>query len=162
MLKKVFAIILSAVVLVGFTAGCGKTGASGKDIEASAEVSTESADVSSESTAASAESTASEGQAAPVQDVEEEAVPTPDPKLNADSLIGRWVDINSDERFAKITKADAGYQYEDNDGQYSAEFKDGVLKVKVSDSDTADVYFDVKTGHMFATYLGETLEYSKQ
>ena len=94
--------------------------------------------------------------------VASEVISTADPKASVDSLIGNWTDINSPEYFANITKVDAGYQYEDNEGKYPATFKDGVLKVKVSDSVTADVYIDANTGHMLSVYMGTTFEYIKK
>lgn len=81
-----------------------------------------------------------------------------------DTLIGDWTDVSASDRFAKITKTDSGYQYEDNDGNYPATFADGILKVKVSDSDsdTADVFIDAKTGHMLMTFQGIISEFSKK
>lgn len=96
--------------------------------------------------------------------VESEVIPIADPKASVDSLIGSWTDINSPDCFASITKTDTGYEYADNEGKYPATFKDGVLKVKVSDSDsdTADIYIDANTGHMLSDYQGNTSEYSKK
>ena len=37
-----------------------------------------------------------------------------------------------------------------------------ILKVKVSDSETADIYSGVKTGHMFSVFKGNPSEYSKK
>jgi hypothetical protein len=93
-----------------------------------------------------------------------ESMQTADPKASVDDLIGSWTDINSPDRFAKITKTDTGYQYEDNEGKYPATYKDGVLKVKVSDNDTdtADIYIDKNTGHMISTYQDNISEYSKK
>jgi hypothetical protein len=93
-----------------------------------------------------------------------EVIPTADSKASVDNLLGSWTDINSPDSFANIIKTDTGYQFQDNDGKYPAEFIDGVLKVKVSDNetDTADVYIDVNTSHMLVDYQGSTSEYSKK
>ena len=85
-----------------------------------------------------------------------------DPKASADGLIGNWVEVNESERFTNITKTETGYEYEDNEGKCSATFADGILKVKVSDSETAEVYIDKETGHLLAIYQGVTSEFSKK
>lgn len=92
----------------------------------------------------------------------EQLIPTAETSASVDGLIGSWTNISANDRFANITKTDTGYQYEDNDGKYPATFADGVLKVNVSDSDsdTADVYIDAKTGHMLTVYQGSISEYS--
>lgn len=91
-----------------------------------------------------------------------QVIPTPDSAATVDALVGNWVDINSADRFANITKVGEEYQYEDNDGKYSATFKDGKLLLKVNDTETADVYVDEKTGHMFTVYQGNPTEFSKK
>ena len=109
-----------------------------------------------------AEQQEADQQATDLQAVAEQIVSAADPTAIIDDLIGSWTDISSTDRFANITKADTEYQYEDNDGKYSATFKDGVLKVKVSDSETAVVYLDAKIGHMLVVYQGEPTEFSKK
>lgn len=113
---------------------------------------------STNSTSQQAADQQSAGQAAaPAQ-----TLPKADPKATVDSLLGNWTDINSPDRFANITKTDNGYQYQDNEGTYPATFKDGVLKVQVSDTDTADTYIDTKSGHLFAVYQGSPSEFKKK
>lgn len=94
----------------------------------------------------------------------EQAIAEPDSKENMDSLLGDWIDINAKDCFAQITKVGTDYQYEDNDGKYAGTFKDGILKVKVTDSDTdtADVYIDATTGHMVLVYQNCTTEFEKK
>lgn len=92
----------------------------------------------------------------------EQAIPEADPEANADALIGSWKDITAADSFVNITKTEAGYQYEDNDGKCPAAFENGVLKVKASDTDTADIYIDPKTGHMITAYQGGMTEYEKK
>ena len=94
----------------------------------------------------------------------EQVMPTADSSASVDSLIGSWIDIDSNDRFANITKTDIGYQYEDNEGKYPATFEGGVLKVKVSNSegDTADVYIDAETGHMLVFYQDSISEHRKK
>ena len=91
-----------------------------------------------------------------------EVIQTADTKASVDSLIGSWIDINTPERFANITKTDTEYQFEDNEGKYPATFIDGVLKVKASDSVTVDVHIDTETGHMLSVYDGNITEFSKK
>lgn len=94
----------------------------------------------------------------------EVVIPTAEADSSVDSLLGNWIDVNSPDRFANITKTESAYQFEDNDGKYTGDFKDGVLKIKVSetDGDTADVYIDAKTGHMFSAYKGDITEFQKK
>lgn len=92
----------------------------------------------------------------------EQEIPTADPAATVDALIASWVDINSPDKFANITKEGDAYQYEDNDAKYPATFADGVLKVKVSDTETADVYIDAKSGHMFSVYEQSPTEFKKK
>lgn len=124
-------------------------------------------------TACGDNNTASSGQQADVQQSTEQTVapeaatieqtlPAVDSKAGVDALIGSWKDISEADSFVTITKTEAGYQYEDNDGKYPATFENGVLKVKASDTDTADVYIDPETGHMFTAYQGGLLEYEKK
>lgn len=95
-------------------------------------------------------------------EVVEQVMPSPDQKASADNLVGNWVGIDSPDFFVKITKTDAGYEYEDNEGKYTATFVDGVLKVQVGDNDTADVYINPETGHLLTSYQENTSEYSKK
>lgn len=91
------------------------------------------------------------------------ALPTEDPKATVDSLLGSWTGVSSSDRFANITKTDNGYQYQDNDNTYQGTFIDGILKVQVvSPTDTADVFIDVNTGHMFTVYQGDSTEFKKK
>jgi hypothetical protein len=80
------------------------------------------------------------------------STPAPDKAENAESLIGKWVQSGDASKFANITKTDSGYQYEDNDGKYTATFKDGALDVAVDTSSTAKVYVDAKTGNLILEY----------
>jgi hypothetical protein len=91
-----------------------------------------------------------------------QTIPTPDPAATADALVGNWVDINSPELFANITKVGEEYQYEDQDEKYVGTFKDGKLLLKVNDTETAEVYIDSKTGHMFTVYQDNPTEFSKK
>jgi hypothetical protein len=95
-------------------------------------------------------------------DVVQGELPAADTKASVDGLIGSWTGIDSADRFVNITKTDTGYQYEDNEGKYPAEYKDGTLKIKISDSDTADVYIDAESGHMLSVYQDNLSEYKKK
>lgn len=92
----------------------------------------------------------------------EQAIPMANPEATVDALIGQWVDVSSAERFAKISKSENTFQYEDNEGKYPATFENGILKVKVSDTDVVDVYLDAQSGHIFTDYQGNSSEYSKK
>lgn len=92
----------------------------------------------------------------------EMVLPVPDTKETVKNLLGKWIDINYDSRFINITETETGYQYEDNEGIYAATFKDGVLKVKVSDTDTAQVYFNKDSGELFSVYQTQSSVYKKK
>jgi hypothetical protein len=91
-------------------------------------------------------------------------LPSADSTATVDGLIGNWVDVNAADRFANITKTDSGFQYEDNEGKYPGTFKDGVMKIQITDAanDTADVYIDAKTGHMLSVYQSNLSEFKKK
>lgn len=90
--------------------------------------------------------------------------PTPAPVSTAtdDTVIGEWVDINSSDCFVKITQIGDSYQYEDNDGQYPATYKDGILTVNVTDTDTAKVFVDANSKHLFTEFQGNKAELRKK
>lgn len=113
-------------------------------------------------TACGGNSTTSSSQLVTDTQTAEQAPPKADPNATVDSLLGSWTDVNSSDRFANITKTDNAFEYQDNEGTYPATFKDGVLKVQVSSTDTADVYIDAKSGHMFAIYQGSPSEFKKK
>jgi foldase protein PrsA len=77
------------------------------------------------------------------------------------SFLGKWIDINSPEHFISITKSDKEYQFEDNDGKYPAIFKDGRLIIQISNDDTAEVYYDSASIHIFTVYQEGITEYKK-
>lgn len=141
-LKISVVLILVLAFLAGMTA-CGKNNAASADQKTDIQQTTEQADTPEEVTV-------------------EQTIPTADSNAGVDGLVGSWKDINSAENFVIITKTDTGYQYEDNDGKYPATFENGVLKVKASDIDTADVYIDTKTGHMLTAYQGGLSEYERK
>ena len=99
---------------------------------------------------------------APQQATVEQAVETPDTAATVDSLIGSWIDIASEDRFVNITKNGAEYEYEDNEGKLPATFQDGALKLKVSDTETADVFINPENGYLTLVYLDNISEYKKK
>jgi hypothetical protein len=115
-----------------------------------------------------AEQSAEEAQQAIIQQATdqqatvEQALEKPDSDITIDKLIGSWVDVTSPDRFVNITKVGEEYQYEDNEGKLPATFTDGVLKVKISDTDTADVYIDTKTDHLLCVYQDNISEFAKK
>jgi hypothetical protein len=112
--------------------------------------------------AACGSSSAKETQMTEEQQAEVTTVPDPDPSSNVDSLVGEWTDISASDRFAKITKNGDAYQYEDNDGTYSATFSDGVLVIAVNERDTANAYIDKKTGHLILIFQDSKTEFAKK
>ncbi len=96
----------------------------------------------------------------------EAALPAADTEKASDAdLLGTWTDVNASDRYAKITKTDTGYQYEDNEGTYPATLVEGVLKVQLSESDatdTADVYIEAESGHLLSVYQDNQSEFAKK
>lgn len=97
-----------------------------------------------------------------VQAVTEQIAEAVDTGTKVDEIVGEWVDVNAPDRFAKITLDGTAYIYEDNEGKYPATFESGVLKLKVSDTDTADVYIDPASGHLMMVYLDNISEFNKK
>lgn len=151
------AVILTAALLSFGFAGCSRSGekAEGGVTQAVGDQTASERPSVDEVAATAPEATAQ-------VEVVEQTMPTVDAGASADSLIGDWIDITADDRFAKITKTETGYQYEDNDGVYEATFADGKLIVTVSDTETADVYLDAQTGHMYLIYQDNPTEFKRK
>ena len=94
----------------------------------------------------------------------EAALPEVDTSSDVDVLIGNWKGISDTTLYANITKTDTAYQYEDNDGKYTATFENGKLKIPVSDdaADFAEVYVDADTGRLLVLYKGGLSEFEKK
>lgn len=97
-----------------------------------------------------------------VQAATQQIAESVDTKSSVDVILGSWVNIAAADQFANITKEGDKYQYEDNDGKYPAEFVDGILKVKVDDTTTADVYVDVDTGNLKLSFGDNVSEFKKK
>ena len=144
--RKVLFIGTLMVALLFVLSGCGSGGDTGDSSDQSA--------VAEESVAAVAETVE--------QAMTEQIAEAVDTKASVDELVGNWVDIVEADRFVNITKEGTEYQYEDNEGKLPASFENGVLKVKVSDTETADVYIDTDSRHLLLTYQDNISEYAKK
>lgn len=144
--RKVLFIGTLIVAFLFVLSGCGSGGNEGDSSDQSA--------AAEESVAAQAETVE--------QVVTEQIAEAVDTQATVDELVGEWVDIVEADRFVKISKEGTEYQYEDNEGKLSATFDNGVLKVKVSDSETADVYIDTDSGHLLLSYQDNISEYAKK
>jgi hypothetical protein len=136
--RLIIALLLAVVLVITFTA-CGN-----KDDEGNDEV---------------VEETIS---ATPVPETAEQALPEADTKATVDALLGEWVDIGDATRFAKITKTDSAYEYEDNEGKYPATFEEGMLKVTVGEGMVADVFIQPDTSNMVTKYEDNISEFKKK
>jgi hypothetical protein len=136
--KKLVICILAFILLVSLTACGGASSQQGSD------------------------QSATDKPAVAEQATVEQVADAPDTKVSGDALAGSWVDINSPDRFVKITKTGDVYEYEDNEGKLPATFANGVLKLKVSDTDTADVYINAETGNLLSVYQDNISEYKKK
>lgn len=137
-IKKTVLLLFTLILLIGITACSNSEAASSQEDQAAIQEATDQ------------------------QATAEQVIPKADPEASVDVLIGDWINVDLDSQFAKITKTDAGYQYEDNEGKYTATFQAGVLTVNVSDMETAEVYFDGNTQHMVSVYQGSTSEFIKK
>jgi ABC-type oligopeptide transport system substrate-binding subunit len=136
--KKILVVCILMFVLLFSIAACGS-----KDTSSTEDQTTVAEEVSAEPATAT------------------QTIPTPDPSATVDALLGTWVDINTPEETVNITKVGEEYQYEDKDGKYTGTFKDGKLILTV-ETETAEVYIDSKTGHMFTVYQDNPTEFSKK
>ena len=94
--------------------------------------------------------------------IAEQSVQSADSYSKPEQLLGSWTDISSPDRFVNITQSGTDYRYEDNEGTYPAVYEDGKLKVTVSETDTAEVYVDLKSGHLLSVYQDNISEYQKK
>lgn len=96
------------------------------------------------------------------QAVTEQIAEAVDTKTKVEDLIGNWTDVNAADRFVNIASDGTAYSYEDNEGKLAATFEGGVLKVAVSDTDSASAYIDPATGHLMVVYQDNISEYAKK
>jgi predicted small lipoprotein YifL len=89
-------------------------------------------------------------------------LPAPDPNSGIEDLLGTWVEINDTTRLATITKNGEDYQYEDNDSKYPAIFEDGLIGVKVSDTEVADVFYDAASGNLIMSFQGTETRFKRK
>ncbi len=136
-----------ATILMLTLAGCG----SGGDNSGASDARTTAAEIS-----VPAESQVIE------QAVTEQIAEEADAKGSVREILGDWVDVATADRFANITENGGAYQYEDNEGKYPAEFVDGVLKVKLNETDTADVYIDMGSGNLKLIFQDNISEFKRK
>jgi hypothetical protein len=86
----------------------------------------------------------------------------PNGNVTIDNLLGNWVDIKDATRFANITKTDTGYQFEDNDGKYPGQYMEGVLQIKITETDLADIYYDSSNENLVLDYQGDVTKFNKK
>lgn len=55
-------------------------------------------------------------------------------------IIGDWVNIKDNTKFAKIYKSGEAYSYEDSSGKYPATYRDGILKINTGMGEATAVY----------------------
>lgn len=157
-MRKFFRI--STVLAIVFMLACGVAACGGNAGDSTASETTGGSGEQTE--AATTADTAPVSTAAPETAAVVETLPKADTKTNVDAMLGKWVDVNDANSTAEITKTDSGYLYADADGKYTATFENGVLKVKASDTDNAEVYIDPDTGHLLVSYKDGVTEYLKK
>lgn len=156
--------MLAIVLLLGMMVSLAACGGESAGDSGTVQEETTAADTSEQETSAdTAASTTDEVKAEiVVEKPADNPIPSVDPSLTDASILGEWTDIEDAARFAKITKTDSGYQYEDNEGSYAGEFKDGALLLNVSDTDTVQVYFDVSSQNLISIYQGTPSRFKKK
>ncbi|HEX2945803.1 MAG TPA: hypothetical protein VHT96_07590 [Clostridia bacterium] len=149
-IKRIISVGLSAIIITLAFSACTSN---------SSEQNTQTESTLSSGIEASGEQQAN---AAPQKEVVSQEVAKPDTKASVDDLTGSWTDKNDKTRFINISKDGDGYIYEDNEGKLQTEYKDGVLELKISDTDTAKVYIDEASGHLMLVYQDNISEYEKK
>jgi hypothetical protein len=86
----------------------------------------------------------------------------PSANVTVDNILGSWVDIKDETRFGNITKTDTGYQFEDNDGKYPGKYIEGVLQIKVTETDLADIYYNAGEAHLILDFQGDVTKFKKK
>jgi hypothetical protein len=86
----------------------------------------------------------------------------PDSGSVAEEIMGNWVGAGDDSRFVNIERNGDEFLYEDNEGIFAGTFEKGVLKVKVTDTDVAQAYFDNTTGHLLLVYQDDISEFRRK
>lgn len=166
-LRNVFLLVLALCIMAGAAAcgGSGKTEGDTAATQATAAGNGTAADNSATADSSSnADSTAANSEKVGViQDGDSSnEFPPVDETLTDSSVLGEWTDISTPDRYAKITKTDSGYQYEDNDGKYDGSFKNGELILQVSDTENAYVYYDAKSQNLITIYQGSPTRFKKK
>ncbi len=140
--KRVLSICLAATVIIFSFTACGQS--------------------SSEVIALDEQSAEKQADTMPVKEVVTQELAVQDTNAVAADLTGNWTDTSDDSRYVTITQDGDKYFYEDNEGKLPAEYKDGALEVKISDSETAKVYLDKSTGHLTLVYQDNISEFKKK
>ena len=166
-LRKFFLLVLALCIMAG-AAACGGSGKTTGDTAATEATAADNGTAADNASAADSSSktdstAASSVEVGVVQDGDSSnEFPPVDETLTDASVLGEWTDISSPDRYAKITKTDSGYQYEDNDGKYDGSFKNGELTLQVSDTDNAHVYYDAKSQNLITIYQGTPTRFKKK
>lgn len=74
---------------------------------------------------------------------------------------GSWVSTEHSSDWANITANGSSYIWEDNEGKYPAEYKDGFLAINTGFG-TALASINKDTGNMEVTFLGDKEVYKKK
>lgn len=82
---------------------------------------------------------------------------------NIDKFIGNWVDTSDETRFCVIKKTEIGYSYTDNESNFPAEVKDGLLNIHIEVDDAYAIgEVDEKASMLTITYQDVKTTYKKK
>jgi hypothetical protein len=162
---KHVAVILIALLLLSIFAACGSifddsetslvdsstSSDNGKNIDKSSQV------------AVAQEAAKEENKQAQAELQKPVTVTAEDKAANIDKYIGNWVDTSDETRFCVIKKTEIGYSYTDNESNFPAEVKDGVLNIHIEVDDTIAIgKVDETTGILTITYQDQDTTYKKK
>lgn len=99
----------------------------------------------------------------PQTDSEPITVTEEDKEAKIDKFIGKWLDTSDPSRFCVIKKTEIGYSYTDNESNFPAEVKDGVLMIHIEVEDAyAKGKVDETTGLLTITYGDQKSTFKKE
>lgn len=167
---KYLAVLLIAILLFSVFTACGSifddSEASQNDagISASDNSDNKSKKIDKSNEVAVAQEKAKEDNKQAEEELQKPVTVTEEDKAaNIDKFIGNWINISDESRFCVIKKTEIGYSYTDNESNFPAEVKDGVLSIHIEVDDTyATGSVDEAAGTLTITYQEEKTVYKKK
>lgn len=163
---KQLAVIIMILLMVSAFTACGsvfddsETSFGDSDTVVSDSSTTPADENTSTNNSVQAGSTVDESTQAILQPV---TVTEDDKMANIYKFIGNWLDTTDDSRYCIIMKTEIGYSYTDNESNFPAEVKDGVLLIHIAVEDAdATAKVDDATGILTVEYQDQATTYKKK